>query len=147
MSNRPYFIVNVEVAIKDKKIGKYLLIRRSLKEDHSAGTLSLPGGKLDQLAISPMALEKTIMREVREEVGLELHSVAYVESKSFVMDTGEWCLSICLYSDVFSGTAHALSKDEVDDVVWLAPSELSEQVNCPPWTQQSIRQAEQLVAR
>lgn len=140
MQQRPYFIVNVEVAIKRE--GRYLLIRRSLKEDHSAGTLSLPGGKLDQVAMSPMALENAIKREIAEEVGLELGSLKYVESKSFVMDAGEWCLSIGFYCDNASGTAQPLSRDEVDDVLWLLPSELEAQPNCPPWTKQSIAQAE-----
>lgn len=140
MTGRPYFIVNVEVAIKHA--GKYLLIRRSTQEEHSTGTLSLPGGKLDYEEVSPEALEKALKRELDEEIDITLGEVHYLESKAFMMDTGEWCLSVCFFCDDFTGEAKAKSKDEIDGCYWLNPSELDQQINCPPWTKQSIKQAE-----
>ena len=139
MRERPYFIVNIEAVIQDGD--KYLLIRRSMNEEHSAGTLSLPGGKLDREPISPEALEQALRREIAEEVGLILGQMAYLESKTFLMDTGEWCLSICFLSKEFTGQATAKSEDEVDEVLWLMPSELVQQENCPLWTKQSIQAA------
>lgn len=136
MQERPYFIVNVEAVIQNDD--KYLLIRRSMNEEHSAGTLSLPGGKLDRELTSPEALEQALRREIAEEVGLIIGRMTYLESKTFLMDTGEWCLSICFLSREFTGQATAKSKEEVDEVLWLTQSELLEQ-NCPPWTRQSIQ--------
>ena len=136
MHNRPYFIINVEAAIHDGS--KFLLIRRSKNEDHSAGTLSLVGGKVDHMACSPLALETTLRREVYEEVGLQLGAMNYVESKSFIMDTGEWCLSICFYCQDFTGHASIKSPQEVDEVLWLTQAELDANPACPPWTKQSI---------
>jgi len=139
MQERPYFIVNIEAVIQNGD--KYLLIRRSMSEEHSAGTLSLPGGKLDRELISPEALEQALRREITEEVGLTLGRMVYLESKTFLMDTKEWCLSVCFLSKEFTGQAIAKSEDEVDEVLWLTQSELAEQENCPPWTKQSIRTA------
>jgi 8-oxo-dGTP diphosphatase len=137
--DRPYFIVNVEVAIR--RDGKFLLIRRSSLEEHSAGTLSLPGGKIDHRAVSPEALEQALRREIEEEVGVTLGKLTYIESKSFIMDTKEWCVSVCFFCEDFTGTAFAKSEDEVDEVIWLAPQELYQQTACPPWTKQSIESA------
>lgn len=136
MSERPYFIINVEVAICDNE--HYLLIRRGANEDHSPGTLSLPGGKVDQLSISPDALEQTVRREAMEEVGLKLGSLHYLESKSFVMDTGEWCLSICFYCEDMEGVARANNPDEVQELIWLKAEDIAKENICPPWTKQSI---------
>lgn len=131
--------MNTEAVIRDGD--KYLLIRRGMNEEHSAGTLSLPGGKLDRESTSPEALEKALRREIAEEVGVTLGQMVYLESKTFRMDTGEWCLSICFLAKEFTGLATAKSKAEVDKVLWLAPSELAQQANCPPWTKQSIQTA------
>lgn len=140
MNQRPYFIVNVEAVIKHND--QFLLIRRSTKEDHSPGTLSLPGGKIDQEAVSPGALERALRREIEEEVGLLLGRVSYLESKTFLMDTKEWCLSVCFFCEDFSGMAIAKSEDEVDEVLWLKSADLHRQADGPSWTQQSIRLAE-----
>lgn len=141
MEKRPYFIVNTEVAIRNTD-GQYLFIRRGSKEDHSPGTLSLPGGKLDQTAISPAALEANVGREILEEVGLHLGPVTYVESKAFLMDTGEWCLSVCFFCQEFTGNASCVSSEEVEAAIWLLPAELEQQTACPPWVRQSIQRAE-----
>ena len=61
------FIVNIEGAIY--KDGKWLIVRRSDKEDHAPGTLALVGGKVDQEGNTTDILERTLIREVEEEVG------------------------------------------------------------------------------
>ena len=48
------FIVNVEGAVY--KNGKWLLIERSLKEEHAGGTLSLVGGKVEKKEIHQISL-------------------------------------------------------------------------------------------
>lgn len=143
MNNRPYFIINVEAAIKNN--GRYLLVLRSQKEEHSPGTLSLPGGKADQETVSPDALEQALRREINEEIGLSLNNVTYLESKTFLMDTGEWCLSVCFYCDDFTGEVGTKSKDEIDEIVWAKPDQLDKLANCPPWTKQGIVRAENLL--
>ncbi|HSU80384.1 MAG TPA: NUDIX domain-containing protein, partial [Candidatus Angelobacter sp.] len=64
------FVVNVEGAIHLD--GKWLLILRSEKEEHAGGGLSLVGGKCEIEGNSSDILERTLHREIFEEVGIEV---------------------------------------------------------------------------
>ncbi|MSU76412.1 NUDIX domain-containing protein, partial [Patescibacteria group bacterium] len=121
--------------------GKYLVIQRSDKEVHSPGTIALVGGKLDLDAVSSEALETALRREVKEEVGLSLGLLVYVESKTFKSDNGEMCLSIVFLCEDFKGVEHAASPDEVVDLFWLSQEEIKNHPKAPPWTIQSIESA------
>lgn len=82
------FIVNVEGAIFQQD--KWLLIKRSSKEEHAGGTLSLVGGKADLEGASTEILERTVRREIFEEVGIEVtENIKFVYSSSFILDEGE----------------------------------------------------------
>lgn len=73
------FIVNVEGAIFYNE--KWLLIKRSVKEEHAGGTLSLVGGKVDLEGVSLDILERTISREIFEEVGIKItHNIHFLYS-------------------------------------------------------------------
>jgi 8-oxo-dGTP diphosphatase len=62
------FVVNVEAAVF--KGDKWLIIQRSLKEEHAAGELSLVGGQVEDEGNSSNILERTAKREVFEETGV-----------------------------------------------------------------------------
>ncbi len=80
-------IVNVEGAVV--KGVHYLMIVRGAKETHAAGTLSLPGGKLEPIEPQDNVLEATLRREIREEVGVEIDgNMDYLESTFFLSDAG-----------------------------------------------------------
>ncbi|HEV2108156.1 MAG TPA: NUDIX domain-containing protein [Thermomicrobiales bacterium] len=68
-----------------------------------AGTLSVPGGKVEDAGVAADVLEATLRREIAEEVGIQVEDeLAYVESKSFVADNGDPCVDIvflCRYRD------------------------------------------------
>ncbi len=51
--------------------GKWLLIRRSEEEEHAAGMLSLVGGKCEQEGNTVNILERTVQREIFEEIGVK----------------------------------------------------------------------------
>lgn len=75
------FIVNVEGAIC--RDDKWLVITRSTKEEHAGGTLSLIGGKVDVEGNTLEILERTVKREIDEEVGIEIKdTVTFVYSSS-----------------------------------------------------------------
>ncbi len=145
MAARPYFIVNVEAVIYHN--GAYLVIQRGDAEEHSPGTLSLPGGKIELVETSPEALETALEREIDEEVGLHLQTLNYLESKTFTLDTGEMCLSIAFLCQDFLGIASAKSPDEVKSVQWLTWAEIIKHPEAPPWTIQSVTAAEQWLGR
>lgn len=85
--NNILYIVNVEAAIY--KDDKWLIIKRSEKEEHAPGLLSFVGGKVETNVAQDGILEETLRREIIEEVGIKVsETIHYVESKSFVLDNG-----------------------------------------------------------
>lgn len=137
------FIVNVEGAIH--KSGKWLLIMRSEKEEHAGGSLSLVGGKVEKEGISSDILEKTLKREINEEVGIEVSNLKYVNSSSFVTDSGIHVVDIVFYCDHESGEAFAKSPDEVDEVIWMTTQQILSNSNLPIYLKENIKLAEKLV--
>ncbi|PLT28122.1 NUDIX hydrolase [Peribacillus deserti] len=136
------FVVNVEGAIYND--GKWLLILRSKKEEHAGGTLSLVGGKVDQEGNSTDILERTLKREIYEEVGVEVTDLVYVNSTTFVTDYGAHVVDIVFLCKHLSGEAFAKSMDEVDDVYWLTTDEIIEDTNLPSYVRNSIRLADKV---
>lgn len=136
------FIVNVEAAVV--KDGRYLMVVRSEREAHAAGTLSFPGGKVEYEG--PLddvldVLEVTARREVLEETGITITGeIAYVESKSF--GAGEPVVDIVLLCRYQEGDIAPGHPDEVASVEWLTAEEILAHPKTPPWTAQSIRRAE-----
>ncbi|MBS4218095.1 NUDIX domain-containing protein [Bacillus sp. FJAT-49711] len=137
------FIVNTEAAIH--KDGKWLIIERSKKEEHAGGMLSLIGGKVDHEGNASDILERTVKREVFEEVGIivkdQLH---YVHSTSFVTDKGAHVVDVVFLAELDSGEAFPKSPDEVEAVMWLTYEEILEHPNSPSFLKNSITKAEQL---
>ncbi|MBS4193577.1 NUDIX hydrolase [Lederbergia citri] len=137
------FIVNTEAAIFNN--GKWLIIERSKKEEHAGGMLSLIGGKVDQEGNSSDILERTVKREIFEEVGVKVKDqLHYVHSTSFVTDKGNHVVDVVFLAEYESGEAFPKSPDEVDEVLWLTYDEIMEHPNSPPYLKDNITMAEQL---
>ena len=137
------FIVNVEAAIK--KNDKWLIIERSEKEEHAGGMLSLVGGKVDKEGNSSDKLERTVEREILEEVGVKVkNEINYVHSTSFVTDRGENVLNIVFLCEHDSGEAFPKSRDEVEKVLWLTTEEILSNPRAPINLQDSIKLADSL---
>lgn len=136
-----FFIVNVEAAIY--KEDKWLIIKRSEKEEHAPGILAFPGGKVDSEGFIDDILEKTIKREIMEEVGIEINdNLHYLESKEFNVKGKEKVIDIIFVCKYKSGDAKAISKDEVDNVKWMKIEEILENKLSPIWLKNSIKKAE-----
>ena len=137
------FIVNTEAAIF--RDGKYLMIRRSEKEAHAGGQLSLVGGKVEIEEASVNVLEKTIIREVKEEVGLTIVGrPRFIQSTSFVTDTGAHVVNVIFLCEEVEGEAYAASSDEVDGVYWMTPEEVYAHAELPDYLKDSVKKAESL---
>jgi 8-oxo-dGTP diphosphatase len=137
------YIVNVEAAIY--RDDKYLMIMRGSEEMQSPGTLALPGGKVDIVGTLNAILEETLQREVREEVNVEIEpGLKYVESKTFLMDTGYPVVDIVFLCRYKSGEPYIRDPHEVESIHWMTAQEILEQPDAPDWTRQSIRLAEEL---
>ncbi len=76
------YIVSAECAIRDKD--KYLVIKRPIGK-HAAGKLSFPGGGCEKVdGEQDDCLQRTVIREVYEEVGLKLiDPLSYICSNMF----------------------------------------------------------------
>ncbi|WP_404328270.1 NUDIX hydrolase [Mesobacillus maritimus] len=137
------FIINVEGALRHQ--GKWLIIERSKKEDHAGGKLSLVGGKVDPEGNSSAILERSVKRELMEEVGVAVkEELRYVQSTSFVSDKGENVVNIVFLCEYDSGEAAPVSADEVESVLWLTTEEVMNHPSAPRFLKDSILQAELL---
>ncbi|MBU7592861.1 NUDIX hydrolase [Metabacillus halosaccharovorans] len=138
------FIVNVEGAIR--KNDKWLIIERSKNEEHAGGLLSLVGGKVDIEGNSSDILERTVKREILEEVGVNIKDrLTYVHSTSFVTDSGENVVDIVFLCEYDSGEAFPKSPVEVEEVLWLTTKEVLDHPNSPIYLKESIIHAEELI--
>src|SRR5699024_9979636 len=137
----PLFIVNVEAAIFKKN--QWLIIKRSEKEEHAGGLLSLVGGKVDIEGNTVNILERTIKREIFEEVDIKVkEEVSYLLSTSFVTDTQEHVVNISFLCEYESGEAIPKSPDEVAAVYWLTAEQIYNHPNAPDYLKASMKQAE-----
>lgn len=136
------FVVNVEGAIH--RNGKWLLILRSEKEEHAGGTLSLVGGKCEMEGFSSDILERTLIREIYEEVGCEVTGLRYVNSSSFVTDKGINVIDIVFLCHHKSGEPYPKSSEEVDDIIWLTTLEILANAELPGYLIENIKLAEKV---
>jgi 8-oxo-dGTP diphosphatase len=137
------FIVNVEGAIF--RNDKWLIIERSKKEEHAGGLLSLVGGKAEQNGNSSDILERTVKREIYEEVDVKVKEhLQYIHSTSFVADSGENVVDIVFLCEYESGKAIAKSPDEVEAVNWMTAQQVYEHPKAPDYLKESIKRAENM---
>ncbi|MBK1811959.1 NUDIX domain-containing protein [Clostridium sp. YIM B02505] len=140
MSN-PLYVINVEAAIYRED--KYLIIKRSEKEEHALGVLSLVGGKVDGRTSENNVLENSVKREILEEVGVEVsNSLHYIESNSFISDKGYIVVNIGFLCKYESGEARCVSEDEVSEVHWMGYDEILSNPKAPSWLKSSLKKAE-----
>jgi 8-oxo-dGTP diphosphatase len=134
-------IVNVEAAILAGD--RYLIIERGAEEAHAAGMLSFVGGKVDVDGGVADVLERTLRREIAEEVGVEVQGqIEYVESKSFVSDDGVPVVDIVFWCRYAGGTPMIHDPGEVTAIHWLTAAEILAHPRTPPWLRDSVGQVE-----
>lgn len=139
MGNKVY-IVNVEAAIF--KDNQWLIIRRSDKEEHAPGVLSLVGGKVEADSPLPNILEETLRREITEEVGITVtNSFNYLDSKLFYTSKGEPVVDIVFLCEYQSGELIP-DLDEVSKAYWMTYAEILSYADSPEWLVESIKKAE-----
>jgi 8-oxo-dGTP diphosphatase len=137
------FIVNTEAAIF--RDGKYLIIKRGEKEAHAGGELSLVGGKVEIEGDSTDVLENTIIREVKEEVGLSIiGKPRYIQSTSFVTDNGFHVVNVVFLCVEVEGEACVASANEVAGVYWMTTDEVYMHAKALGYLKDSIERAEAL---
>lgn len=139
-----HFVVNVDAAVSQD--GEYLLIERAASEDHAAGMLGLPGGKVEWAAGDSDVFEQTVVRELDEEVGIDVENVEYVLSSLFEADDGTPCLNVVTTADHAAGTATVRAADEVAAVHWFSMDEIRAMDAVPTFTEQYLERVEDVRA-
>ncbi|AGN00642.1 ADP-ribose pyrophosphatase [Salinarchaeum sp. Harcht-Bsk1] len=134
------YVVNVDVAVH--RDDEYLFIERGADEEHAAGLLGFPGGKLESDPGTADAIEATAIREVEEEVGVVVESPSYVHSSTFTADEGTTCLNVLTRVAYVEGRARPCAGEEVDAVHWLTPSELAGLDGVPSFTRTYLERVE-----
>jgi 8-oxo-dGTP diphosphatase len=141
---KPYrVIVNVEAAIF--KEGQYLIIVRGEQEDHAPGALTLVGGKVELFEDPTQddVLENTLHREILEEVTIEIEDeMEYIESVSFLTDSGDPAVDIVFLCKYKKGTPSIGDEEEVAGLHWMTAEEIIHSSKIPEWTRRSIAKAE-----
>ena len=111
-------------------------------EEYLPRVLSFPGGKVEGADFLQDVLEITVRREIKEEVGVEVHDdVTYVESHSFIWDS-EPVVDVVFLCKYKEGEAHQGDLEEVDSVIWMSYEEILTHENVPVWTKESLKLAE-----
>lgn len=112
--------------------GKYLITRRSKNKKRFGGMWTVPGGKMEtsdylQLPKDTQhywynVLERTLRREVKEEVGIDIDNIEYVTSLATVHADGSPSIVISCVADYVSGDI-VLQREESDDYAWVSLKE------------------------
>lgn len=126
-----HYVVVTGIIIKK---GKYLIAKRSEEESAFSGLWTVPGGKLEKSDYVFTSrdtadhwynvLRKSLVREIREEVGLEVKNIDYLLSLSYLRSDGRPTLIVSLYCDYKSGEVEL--SDELVDHEWVSVEELDD---------------------
>ncbi|MDO8557299.1 MAG: NUDIX domain-containing protein [Candidatus Jorgensenbacteria bacterium] len=114
------------------KGGKFLITRRSPNKKRFPGTWTVPGGKMetdDYLKLPKdtkdywyNVLERTLKREVKEEVGIDIENIEYITSLATVHADGAPSLVISCMAD-YAGGEIKLQQEENDQFAWVTLEE------------------------
>lgn len=114
------------------KGGKYLITKRVATKKRFPNRWTVPGGHLESKDYLDLpkdtedywynVLERTLAREVEEEVGLEIENVRYVTSLATVHADGSPSLVISCMADYKFGEVR-LQEEETDEFAWVSLEE------------------------
>lgn len=131
-TDQNHYLHEVAITAIVVKDGRYLITRRSPSKKRFPGMWTVPGGKLetsDYLRLPKdtehywyNVLERTLRREVNEEVGIDIENVEYLTSLATVHADGSPSLVISCTAEYVSGEV-TLQEDESDEFAWVSLEE------------------------
>lgn len=138
------FVINTEAAIY--KDGKWLVGVRLKEESHAPGLLSFVGGTVDELDTANVdTLEHALIREVKEEIGVVVKVLDFVNDTSFVSKRGNNVLNVVFLCTTVSGEPKISDTNELEELIWLTTEEILNYPNVPNWLCDSVKKANNLV--
>lgn len=128
MENQNQYLHEVAITAIIVKDNKYLIVRRSPNKKRFPGMWTVPGGKMETSDYLKLpkdtefywynVLERTLRREIKEEVGIDLDNIEYVTSLATVHADGSPSLVISCAADYASGESK-LQAEENDQFAWV----------------------------
>lgn len=115
--SRPYLAVSAAI-VRD---GKVLVVRRA--RSPALGIYTLPGGGVE----TGEALHEAVMREVREETGLDIEPVALAGEREVIVRDAQGRVERHFVILCFAARWRAgepVLNDELDDARWIDPAEI-----------------------
>lgn len=139
-----HFVINTEAAIF--KDGKWLVGVRSMSESEAPGLLSFVGGTVEESdAANVDTLESALIREVKEEVGVVVEILDFVNDTSFVSKKGNNVLNVVFLCAISSGEPKISDTNEFEKLIWLTTEEILEYPSVPKWLCDSLIKAKDLM--
>lgn len=136
-------VINVVGAIY--RDDKWLMIKRSEKEEYAPGIIAMVGGKVENEREEYNVLENTLRREVMEEVGIELsEKLIYIESIGFISKKWGPVVDVIFLCKLEKGEPYPASPSEVAEVYWMTTEEISENEKVPQWVKKCISNADKV---
>ncbi len=134
-----YTVVVEGVIPKD---GRWLLIKRSMQEEHEPGAISLVGGRVETTGFSHDVLEQSLKREVMEEINASIQEkMQYLWSSCITTKKGEQIVTVVFLCTYESGGIGIGEEDEVADVLYMDTDAILESEDIPEYVKKSIQLA------
>ena len=135
------------------KGGKYLITKRSPHKKSFPNKWTVPGGgmEVDDYINTPVsteagqwyyAIEKTLRREVKEEVNLEINKPKYLLDLVFIAPDGTPSIVLSYYADYVSGEVK-LDKDSTE-YKWITAEE-AEKIDLIEGIAEEIKMADKII--
>ena len=114
-------IITNALIVKDNKI---LISQRSSNEKHDPLKWTIPGGKVEQTEGNIWnILEKTLKREVEEEVGVVIDdSIKLILNNTFIRTGGQHVIALVFICYWVDGIAKPC--EDTNDVAWVTEEDL-----------------------
>jgi 8-oxo-dGTP pyrophosphatase MutT (NUDIX family) len=126
--NYTHYVVATAIICKDSR---YLIVKRSNKEGSMPGLWAFPGGKLNinDYQNKPKntyfhwhnVLDYLVMRECKEEVGLEIKNIKYIKNLAFIRYDNIPTI-VLSFSAEYAGGDIKLNT-EIEDYAWVTVKE------------------------
>lgn len=120
-----YSVLVNAVIIKD---GQILISQRSMQEKHQPGAWTIPGGKIENYDDKEEIfgiVEKTLEKEVREEVGIEISkNVHLIMNNTFRHSKGHMVLALIFMCEYLGGKAAPL--EDTSNVAWINSTQIND---------------------
>jgi len=120
-----------------QKRNKFLIAKRESNDPQAGGQWSIPGGKVE-LELGEDIIEKTLKKEVLEEVGIKIRDkVVFLGSEGFYRVSGHHVVGLTFLCTWKSGVAKPLEDQE--EIKWITLKKLKKLRDLPDYMESRIK--------